>query len=300
MASLPFGLKTRPFVGRLGLVAPFHSPTQQAVHQSLAATLAAEENFSVLTGPQGVGKSLLVHRLVDSLRSEQPCLWVPASPSMQVKGFLQTLLFELNETAQADTETDLRLTLLNSLLQHAGTGCLLVVDDAHLLSPALFHELRWLAQLLCPSGALVHGVLVGEEMLKGLLEEPAQQGLRPFLAAQAVLEPLLPEEAIDYVYHHLLQAGGRPEAVMPLEACELLVRCGGGVPRIINQLGSRALALACLAEADCIDCEAVLAAAEELGRTVDEREPSEPTPQPLLRVVAAPAKRPVVCERRAG
>jgi general secretion pathway protein A len=298
MASLPFGLKSRPFVGRLGLVAPFRSPTQEAVRQSLAATLAGEENFTVLTGPQGVGKSLLVHRLVDSLRSEQPCLWVPAAPGTDVAGFLQTLLFELNVDCQASSEAELRLALLNSLLQHAGTGCLLVVDDAHLLSSALFHELRWLAQLICPSGTLVHGVLIGEEELSARLDEPSQHGVRPFLAAQSTLEPLLPEEAIDYVQHHLLQAGARPEQVMPLEACELLVRCAGGAPRLINQLGSRALALACLAEADCIDCEAVLAAAEELGRA-DESELAAEAPVSLRVMVGAP-RRGTVTERRAG
>ena len=265
MASLPFGLKSRPFEGRLGLVAPFTSPTQEAVRASLAATLAGEENLGVLVGPAGVGKSLLVHHLADALRTEHPCFWIPAAPGLSVAGFLQALLFELNVTCPTGSEGELRLVLLNALLQHAGSGCFLVVDDAHLLSPALLHELRWLAQLVCPSGSLVHGMLVGDLVLRNHLMEPGLQDLWQFVAAQTTLEPMLPDEAMDYVRHHLLQAGVRPERVMPVEACELLVRCAGGVPRVINQLGSRALALACLAEAELLDCEAVLAAAEELG-----------------------------------
>src|SRR5262249_15707595 len=52
-----------------------------------------------------------------------------------------------------------------------------------------------------------------------------------------------------YLLHHVRAAGGRAEQVLGAEALELLARHTRGVPRLLNQAGHHALALAAQAGA---------------------------------------------------
>src|SRR5205807_10223497 len=128
------------------------------------------------------------------------------------------------------------------------------------LGADLLEELRLLGNLEAPHGKAVQVVLAAQPTIGPHLRRAGLKAVAQRLAVRARLAPLGREEAGDYLAHHLRLAGGRPEELIDDEALEVLVRATGGIPRLLNQAGSRAFRLAHREGATVIDVEAALGA----------------------------------------
>ena len=177
-------------------------------------------------------------------------------------GLLQAVLYDLSLPHEGRGEQEMRLALTDHLLQHFAAEqkpVVLVVDEAQHLDGDLLEELRLLGNLEAPGGRALQVVLAAQPSLSETLRRPELTAFRQRLAVRVELGPLALEEAADYLLHHLRAAGGRPEDVFGDEAVELLARGAQGVPRLLNQAGHKALALAAQADAETVDVEAALA-----------------------------------------
>jgi type II secretory pathway predicted ATPase ExeA len=179
----------------------------------------------------------------------------------------QAVLFDLALPYEGKGEQELRLALTNHLLQAftEGRPSVLLVDEAHHLSPDLLEELRLLGNLEGRSGKALQVVLLGQPACLDALKRPELTAFRQRLAVRAELQPLGIQEAADYLLHHVRSAGGRLERVFSDEALELLARATGGVPRLLNQAAHQAMTLAAEAGAGEVDVEAALEALNQLG-----------------------------------
>ncbi len=180
---------------------------------------------------------------------------------------LQALLYDLSLPYQQRGEQEMRLALTDHLLRgyEKGRSTILVLDEAQHLTPDLLEELRLLGNLEAPSGKAVQVVLVGQPALLETLRRPELASFAQRLAVRAEVEPLAPQEAADYLLHHVRVAGGRPERLFADEALELLSRQTRGLPRLLNQAAHQALSLAAEAGTAQVDAEAALEALALLG-----------------------------------
>ena len=187
-------------------------------------------------------------------------------------GLLQAILYDLSLPYEGRGEQEMRLALTDHLLKHFAAEqkpVVLIVDEAQHLDADLLEELRLLANLEAPGGRALQVVLAAQPSIAETLRRPELAALRQRLAVRAELGALALEEAADYLLHHLRTAGARPEEVFGDEAVELLARGAGGVPRLLNQAGHKALTLAAEADAESVDVEAVLEALAALGLEVE-------------------------------
>ncbi|MBI1914765.1 MAG: AAA family ATPase [Planctomycetes bacterium] len=222
-----FGLKQRPFHSAPDCSRYYPATGHEHALEQLLQALADDEGLVLLTGEPGVGKTLLCH-----------CL-------LQRSG-------------------DVRSAFLLEHCPEKGST-LLVVDEAHHLSPDLLEELRLLSNLEGGAGRALQVVLVALPAILETLARPELASFRQRLVARACLTPLAPAEAADYLLHHLRAVTDRPEHLLTEETLEVLARGTGGVPRRLNQAGHRALALAHSAGAVTVDVEAALEALAVLG-----------------------------------
>lgn len=267
-----FGLRRRPFRPLPDCDAYYPATThEQALHQLLQA-LAADEGHMLLMGLPGTGKTLLAHCLLERLEPNTTCAFVTNSHVPDRTALLQAVLHELSLPHAEPGEQALRLALTDFLLDNfkAGKRALLLVDEAHHLGPDLLEELRLLGNLEARHGKALQVILLAQPGIETTLGRPELAALRQRIAVPAVLEPLGPDEAADYLLHQIRAAGGRPEAVMEDEAVALLARAAHGVPRVLNQAAHQAMLLAHAAGQIPVDAEAALEALHILGLAADE------------------------------
>jgi type II secretory pathway predicted ATPase ExeA len=274
MAHTHFGLRRRPFPATLDHSCYYPATSHERALGRLLQGLSDGEGVLLLTGVPGTGKSLLCLCLLERLGGGACSAFLTNSHLRDRASLLQAVLYDLSLPYAGRTEQEMRLALTDHLLKAYAEGkrTVLVIDEAHHLTPDLLEELRLLGNLEGGAGKALQVVLVGQPSLRDTLAEPELASLRQRLAVRAALEPLGLQEAADYLLHHLRGAGAKPGEVLTDEALELLARNTHGLPRLLNQAGHQALALAAEAGAAEVDVEAALEALALLGL------PGEPMP----------------------
>lgn len=268
MDATRFGLRRRPFPATPDPACYYPADGHEQALARLLHGLEDGESLVLLTGGPGVGKTLLCLCLLERLGDGAATAFLTNSHFPNRAALLQAVLYDLSLPHEGRGEQEMRLALTDHLLKHFAAEqkpLVLIVDEAQHLDADLLEELRLLGNLEAPGGRALQVVLSAQPSLLETLARPELAGLRQRLAVRAELAPLALEEAADYLLHHLRSAGGRPERVIADEAVGLLARGAGGVPRLLNQAAHRALSLACQAEADAVDAEAVLEALAWLG-----------------------------------
>jgi general secretion pathway protein A len=246
-------------------------------HAAALATLVEavmrRKGFVLMTGPIGTGKTTVVHTALQIL-TERAATNHPISsafilnPTLSREEFLEMLLTEF-EIPCTSTSKPARLSALQRMLletQRKGGTSLLLVDEAHLLTPELLEEIRLLSNADTYQEKLLQIVLCGQPELLGLLRKPELRALRQRVASSCSLRPLNLPEVRSYIAERLHSAGFRGTASpFPIQVLEEIVRLTEGVPRLLNLLCDACLTLGCKAHRPVIDLGIVADAATELG-----------------------------------
>jgi len=246
-------------------------------HAAALATLVEavmrRKGFVLLTGPIGTGKTTVVHTALQIL-TERAAASHPISsafilnPTLSREEFLEMLLTEF-EIPCTSTSKPARLSALQRMLletQRRGGTSLLLVDEAHLLSPELLEEIRLLSNADTYQEKLLQIVLCGQPELLGILRKPELRALRQRVASSCSLRPLSFPEVRAYISERLHSAGFRGATTpFPMPVLEEIFRLSEGVPRLINLLADACLTFGCKAHRPVIDLVIVEEAASELG-----------------------------------
>ena len=141
----------------------------------------------------------------------------------------------------------------------------IIVDEAHLLTPEQLEELRLLTNADMDSTSPFAGILIGQPALARQLRMGIFAALDQRIAVRYQLKPLDLVETAGYLRHHLTLAG-RTEPLFADDAIARLHRVANGLPRQINNAATAALIAAASAGKDLVDDTAAKKAAAELTR----------------------------------
>ncbi|MFZ5651734.1 MAG: ExeA family protein [Bacillota bacterium] len=136
---------------------------------------------------------------------------------------------------------------------------LLLIDEAHILTPACLNELR-----LLKHEGLITLILFGQPSLASTLKLPAMIPLAQRIGAWVNLGGLSEEETESYLDWQVKKAGGKPDT-FPLAVKKAIYRRSLGVPRMINRLAWECLNQGCLEEARVITEELFSLVCKNLG-----------------------------------
>jgi general secretion pathway protein A len=200
--------------------------------------------FIQLTGEVGTGKTTIVR----SLLAKQPDnteIALILNPRMNAREFVQTLCGELGITLSASaagSEKELIDTLNRHLLDaHAqGKRVVLIVDEAQNLTPELLEQVRLLTNLETETQKLLQIILIGQPELRDMLARNDLRQLAQRITGRYHLDPLSRDESTAYIKHRLRIAGATVD-IFTSGALAELYRASGGVPRLLNIIGDRAL-----------------------------------------------------------
>jgi type II secretory pathway predicted ATPase ExeA len=257
-----FGLRDKPFRKtpdpRYLFASEGHA---EALEQLLFAV--EEMELALLTGEVGAGKTLLTRALVDRV-GESHEVGMILNPRLPPRQFLSAVAGELGVDEPKFRSNELLDQIHERLLalDEAGRPALLIVDEAHLIpGRATFEEIRLLTNFQLDDRNLIAVVLVGQPELRARLAKKAFRPLTQRIGADFHLRPLDADEALEYVRHRVLVAGGDP-GLFSAAAIGRLHAASGGIPRVLNHLATQALLEAMARGLTAVDEASAMAAAQ--------------------------------------
>jgi type II secretory pathway predicted ATPase ExeA len=259
MYEASFEFHSRPFAPTPRAAAYFPAAGIENARQTLARLIERGEGPGLVTGPPGVGKTLLCQVLAEQFRERFAVVVLSGARLKTLRAMLQAILYELRLPYRGVSEGELRLTLLDYLEPKPGgsEGLLLVVDEAHTLPFRLLDEVRLMTNLVREGEPRVRAILAGAAVLE---ERFASQKLDSFsqrLAGRCYLGPLDGAETAQYVRSQLAAAGGEAARLVDEAALRSIYRATDGIPRLVNQVCDHALMLVGLAGGKRLTSEAI-------------------------------------------
>jgi type II secretory pathway predicted ATPase ExeA len=211
---------------------------------SLYYGVRARKGFVVLTGEVGTGKTMLVRCVLELLRRTGVAFAYVFNPSLSALEFIRYIAgdFGLPVAGKAKDELILALSAFLVDRHQRKLATLLVVDEAHHLSPELLEEVRLLTNLETTQQKLLQIVLAGQPELDEMLDSFELRQIKQRIALRCHLEPLNLEETRGYIQRRLQIAGVPPDIMIFSEpATNAIFRHSNGFPRLINTICENAL-----------------------------------------------------------
>ena len=223
----------------------------------------------VVTGEVGTGKTLLLRCLLRLFKeSEEIAYAYLFNCRLSPTEFLYYTLSDFGVPISGNTKSKMLLDLSKFVMSRGlkGLTTVLIVDEAHHLSPELLEEIRLLSNLETNEDKLLQIVLVGQPELDQKLDS---FDLRPFkqrIALRAHLGPLDLDETQRYIEERLRIAGVEANAT-PLfskQTIGSIHQHSRGFPRLINTICENALISAYARQQDTVTPDIIGEVSKEL------------------------------------
>lgn len=237
-----YGFQRTPFTKSVAAKDLYPARGHREIHGRLAFALQ-DHLAALVTGDVGTGKSTAVRAFAQSLDHNLYAVVYLSNPHLSISALYREILLALQvEPAFGFMRLlpQLRATLHD--LARKGRYVLLIVDEAHLLAPELFDQLRFLLNDDMDSACLLTLVLLGQPDLAHKLRFAPYEALHQRIAVRFHLKPFDLEETVGYVKHQLRIAGSQN----PIFSDSFLTGVYDhtkGVARRINNLCRNALLL---------------------------------------------------------
>ena len=262
-------LATKPFEPYVGTEVEgwyFPSEPHEGASLKLRYALDSRRTAMAIAGPIGVGKTMLIHRVIADL--DEPMWPIAHVVFPQMSG--RELLAYLADELQAPPVEDPRWTIDESLRrienwlatnQAEGRHALVVVDEAHLLEESGSLETLRLLLNLGDGKPAMSLLLIGQmSLLSALGRTPA---LEDRIAVRSLLRTFTSAETAEYIGHRM-QAAGADREIFTTNAINTIHQLAGGAPRSINRLADLALIIGFAEQLATIDAAHINSVSQEL------------------------------------
>jgi len=239
-----YNLKRKPFEITPDPTFLFPTTRHNEALASLYYGVTANRGCVVLTGEVGTGKTLLLRSLLQLLQRRDIAFALIFNPTLSPVEFVRYIAGDFCLPVAGKAKDEL-IHLLNSFLlqrHQKGLTTILVVDEAHHLSPEILEEIRLLTNLETSQRKLLQVVLAGQPELDVMLDSHELRQLKQRIALRCHLDPLSSNETRAYMVRRLRIAGAVAAGEMfSGPAIEAVFNYSKGIPRLINTICENAL-----------------------------------------------------------
>jgi general secretion pathway protein A len=243
----------------------YFGPGHREALASLIYAIESRRGFSAMIAEPGMGKTTLLFRLLETLRSTTRTAFL-----FQIEGdsrdLLRGVLADLGIPTQSHDLPTLHEALNGALLEEmrAGRQVVVVLDEAQNLDEKSLESVRMLSNFETSTQKLMHIVLAGQPKLGERLAGPDLKQLRQRVSTIIRLDPFTPEETEAYVDWRLKVAGYEGPPIFMPDAIDVICRVSKGIPRNINSLCFQALSIGFVTESRTIGPEIMREVVEDL------------------------------------
>ncbi len=237
-----WNLKKSPFdnVPDPTMYAACHASMESAIAETQFAIEEGEDCLSVIVGDVGLGKTMSIRIVIDSLESEKYKIALVTNPSTTFVQILREIIGQITGKPCEERKKDELLEIFNRLLfetSDEGKKILIFIDEANVMSPKKLEDLRLLTNMQEDSRNLFTMVLVGQMELAKRLEHPKKANFFQRIGTYCRIEKIPSEELLKtYVETRLERAGGAGK-IFTEDSFHAIWECSEhGVPRLINKI----------------------------------------------------------------
>ena len=204
-----FGLSEKPF----NLTPdPRYFYLSASHREALAALLYGvheKAGLVTLTGPVGVGKTMILASFLDQIKKNAETASFSGEISASRLAFLKDLCGALGISPEQDSPFGLSELVKAFAVEKTGEGrsVVVLVDEAQELSLEELDHFHHLSNLEAPDAKLLQIVLAGTEKLDEDLRDKSLEALWQRVAIRCAIQPLEPDETVEYVLHRMRIAG---------------------------------------------------------------------------------------------
>lgn len=255
-----FGLRRSPFTAdpdpRL-----FHPLKAHVEAIEVLAEALRQPEVSIIRGPAGSGRTMIVKTLVAELRERTQVALVERGDRAR-GGLYDALATAFGvEPGGSTRQTYSRVAAFLEHLRTSRRRAAVVIDDSDSLPDS------WLTEIdqLVAAATGVPVVLVAEKRPGALSRRPIAEKVSARAVRTIEVGRLAATECEGFLRALLMAAGARSTNLFESEAIAALHEMSEGLPGRVAEIADRALLVAYGRAADRVDLEAVLAAAEQLA-----------------------------------
>ena len=262
-----WNLNQKPFENSHDSAFYYPGESHQSASLKIRYVIENRRGAALLSGPPGVGKSMLIRSLFQVLpESVAPRIHIvfPKLPGDQLLAYIADELLGRTPSDRVPTAQQSVHAIQNALQQNAEEGrhAVLAIDEAQFVQdPDTWDFLRLLLNFEAGASNLLTLLLVGQGTM--MCEIERAPSLEERLAVKCVMRAFTEEETASYIGHRIQVAGGE-HSLFSHDAMDAIHRLSGGIPRRINRLCELALLVGFAEHRDSIDAEQVESVAEEL------------------------------------
>lgn len=227
--------------------------------------LLATREVGVVAGEAGTGKSTLLDIFLNQVSNTRYRVIHIPIPQTRPRELYRGIAAALGvNTSWFGADALKVVDLLTYSYLESNRPNLLLIDEAHILTPTCLNELRLLTNATGKHEAVITLVLMGQPSLATTLKLPALIPLAQRIGAWINLGGLNEEETCRYLDWQIQNAGGAKE-IFPLATQKAIFRRSQGIPRMINRLALECLNQGCVDNAKVITEELFTYVCKNLG-----------------------------------
>ncbi len=221
--------------------------------------------IGVVIGEAGNGKSTLLDVFLSKVSSTRYKVILVAVPQNRPRELYRSISAAMGvNTSWFGADALKVVDLLTYSYIESNRPNLILIDEAHVLTPATLNELRLLTNTKVKNEPLITLILFGQPALSSTLKLPAMIPLAQRVGAWITLSFLNEEETYSYLDWQLKIAGSTRELFLPATK-KAIFRRSQGNPRMINRLCWESLNQGCLDGAEVITEELFAHVCKNLG-----------------------------------
>lgn len=231
-----YGMQKRPFQRDIPVDAVFWNDSFENAAGCIEMAVESNE-FGILFGEPGVGKSLVVRKLLNTLPSGRYVSLYLTDSDMSPRWLYSGLLTKLGEPKKFyrhDGKRALQDIFLR-LYEQEHKKIVVFLDEAHLLSYETLQEARFFLNMECDSRSIVALILIGQtELFSERLQGVHMTAIRDRVLYKAKLEPFDRADTGRYIRHQISYSGCDRD-IFDEKAMDVIFASTGGNARRINK-----------------------------------------------------------------
>jgi len=217
-----------------------HESMENVISETIFAIKEANECFAVIFGDVGLGKTLSLRVIIDSLEPEKYKVALITNPALSFIQLLREIIGQITgKQCEEKKKVDL-LEIFNRLLfetNDQGQKIVIVIDESNVLTSANLDDLRLLTNMQDDQHNLFTLILAGQIELAEKLEHPKMANLFQRIGTYGHIEKLPSEEALKTYVETRLKLAGSQGKIFTDDAIPVIWEFSEyGTPRLINKI----------------------------------------------------------------
>lgn len=232
-----FQMRERPFTLVPDPDFLFWSVAHKRAFAVLEYGIVTRAPITLITGEVGAGKTTLVQHLLQSIE-ESVSIGLVSNAQGDRGELLRWVMSAFGQKTEGSTDyVDLFARFQAFLIEQyaAGRRAIAIIDEAQNMSRENLEELRMFTNINSNKDELFQIILVGQPELRDIVMRPDLSQFAQRVSAHFHLGPMDSDTVRAYIQHRLVKAGGRHD-IFETEACAMVHKHSGGIPRVVNQL----------------------------------------------------------------